>query len=296
MEIIKNIFDLNKATKYFNNLGFVPTMGGIHDGHISLIKNSKKKCKKTIVSIFVNPTQFNNKKDFTTYPRNLTNDIKILKKNKVDFLFIPNVKEIYKEKFKSIKINRSDKILCAKHRKGHFEGVLNVMNRLLYIIRAKYVFMGEKDYQQLYLIKKYLSKKFNVKIINCKTVRDKNNIALSTRNNLLTKTNYLKLVEINREFKKSIGKLFQKPPKASAVKINGKRAYKLLREKKDFETKRKKVFVYSILPFLIFRSLEQIRNNVCHNNLDVKLIGGGGGFRCSYFKETHSPICVQIRF
>ena len=201
MEIIKNIFDLNKATKYFNNLGFVPTMGGIHDGHISLIKNSKKKCKKTIVSIFVNPTQFNNKKDFTTYPRNLTNDIKILKKNKVDFLFIPNVKEIYKEKFKSIKINRSDKILCAKHRKGHFEGVLNVMNRLLYIIRAKYVFMGEKDYQQLYLIKKYLSKKFNVKIINCKTVRDKNNIALSTRNNLLTKKNYLKLVEINREFK-----------------------------------------------------------------------------------------------
>ena len=98
MEIIKNILDLNKAINNFKNFGFVPTMGGIHEGHISLIKNSQKKCKKTIVSIFVNPTQFNDKNDFKKYPRRLIQDIKILKKLKIDFLFIPNEREIYKKK------------------------------------------------------------------------------------------------------------------------------------------------------------------------------------------------------
>ena len=137
MEIIKNILDLNKAIKDFKNFGFVPTMGGIHDGHISLIKNSQKICKKTIVSIFINPTQFNYKNDFKKYPRNLKNDIKILKNIKIDYLFIPSVNEIYKDKNINIKLYKKDKILCAIHRKGHFEGVLNLMNRLLNIIRAK---------------------------------------------------------------------------------------------------------------------------------------------------------------
>ncbi len=98
MKIVKNILDLNKAIKDFKNFGFVPTMGGIHKGHISLIKNSQKICKKTIVSIFVNPTQFNNKDDYKKYPKNLNKDIKILKNNKVDYLFIPKVFDIYKKK------------------------------------------------------------------------------------------------------------------------------------------------------------------------------------------------------
>ena len=96
MEIIKNILDLNKAIKDFKNFGFVPTMGGIHEGHISLIKNSQKICKKTIVSIFINPTQFNNKADFKKYPRNLKNDIKILKKEKenISVFALENILEI----------------------------------------------------------------------------------------------------------------------------------------------------------------------------------------------------------
>jgi len=191
MEIIKNILDLNKAIKDFKNFGFVPTMGGIHNGHISLIKNSQRRCKKTIVSIFVNPKQFNDKVDFKKYPRNLNKDINVLKRLKVDFLFMPEVFDIYRKSYKKIKIYKKDKILCAKFRKGHFEGVLNVMNRLMSIIKAKYIFMGEKDFQQIYLIKKYLSKKHNVKIINCPTVRDKNYIALSTRNQHLNKGNYI---------------------------------------------------------------------------------------------------------
>ena len=210
MQIIKKVFDLNKAINSFKDFGFVPTMGGIHNGHISLIKKSQKKCKKTIVSIFINPTQFNSKNDYKNYPRNIIKDIKLLKKMKVDFVFIPKSKEIYKKKFGAIKINKSDKILCAAYRKGHFEGVLNVMNRLLYLIKAKNVFMGEKDFQQLFLIKKYLSKKHKVNIINCKTIRDENHVALSTRNNLLSKKKYSNLIKIINEFKKLKKKLLFK--------------------------------------------------------------------------------------
>ena len=196
MKIIKNIFELNKAIKNYKNIGFVPTMGGIHKGHVSLIKNSQKKKGKTIVSIFVNPTQFNEKKDFKKYPRNTKRDISILKKLKVSYLFLPEIEEIYKKKIKKFTLNKFDKILCAKHRKGHFEGVLNVMNRLLSIIKSKYVFMGEKDFQQYTLIKKILGKKFNVKIIGCPTIRENNKIALSTRNKLLSITDTKKASKI----------------------------------------------------------------------------------------------------
>ncbi len=196
MKIINNIFDLNKAIQNFKGFGFVPTMGGIHEGHISLIKKSKKSCKRTIVSVFVNPKQFNDKKDFKKYPRNLNKDINILKRLKINYLFVPSVNDVYRDKKKKFKLNSGDKILCAKYRKGHFEGVLNVMDRLLSLIKPKKVFMGEKDFQQLYLIKKYLSIKHSIKIINCKTIRDKNNIALSTRNNLLKNNEYKKVVAI----------------------------------------------------------------------------------------------------
>tara|TARA_Y100000741_G_scaffold14465_1_gene11385 strand:- start:994 stop:1806 length:813 start_codon:yes stop_codon:yes gene_type:complete len=187
MKIIKNIFELNKAIKNYKNIGFVPTMGGIHRGHTSLIKASQRKNFKTIVSIFVNPNQFNKKKDFNNYPRNITKDIQILKKNKVNYLFTPNIKELYKRKMKKFTLKKNEKVLCAKFRPGHFEGVLDVMNRLLSLIKSKHVFMGEKDFQQYLLIKKILGKKFKIKIVRCPIVRDKNKIALSTRNNLLNK-------------------------------------------------------------------------------------------------------------
>ena len=187
MKIITSIFDLNKEIKDYKNIGFVPTMGGIHMGHESLIKASQKKKSKTIVSIFVNPTQFNKSSDFKKYPRNIKKDIISLKKLNVDYLFVPKTKDIYKFKAAKFVLKKNDKILCAKFRKGHFEGVLNVMNRLMSIVKSKDLFMGEKDYQQLYLIRRFLSKKFNVRINACPTVRTANKIALSTRNNLLNK-------------------------------------------------------------------------------------------------------------
>ena len=196
MKIITSIFDLNKEIKNYKNIGFVPTMGGIHAGHESLIKASQKKKSKTIVSIFINPTQFNKKNDFKKYPRNIKKDIAILKKLNVDYLFRPSVKDIYRFKSKKFNLKKSDKILCAKSRNGHFEGVLNVMNRLMSIIKSKDLYMGEKDYQQLYLIKKFLSKKFRVRINSCPTIRIKNNVALSTRNKLLNKKYLKKASEI----------------------------------------------------------------------------------------------------
>jgi len=211
MKILLNNNDLNEALYGVSNLGFVPTMGGLHKGHISLIKKSLKQCKKTIVSIFVNPTQFNNKKDFLNYPRNNNLDLSILKKLGVHFVFIPNKKDIYNFKRKNkIKLMEKNKILCAKFRKGHFEGVIDIMDRLTRLIKPKKIFMGEKDYQQYLLVKKFLEEKYRVKIIKCNTVRLANNVALSSRNIFLNKRDLLIAGEIINElinFKKILKKL-----------------------------------------------------------------------------------------
>ena len=189
MKILLNNQILNSELRPFNDVGFVPTMGGIHKGHISLIKRSIKLCKKTIVSIFVNPSQFNSKKDFKTYPSNIKKDLSILKKVRgIDFIYIPESKDIYNYKKKSqIKIKKIDKILCAKFRRGHFEGVLDVMDRLTNLIKPKKIFMGKKDFQQFFLVKKFIEKRYKTKIIGCKTIRDKNKLALSSRNYLFNK-------------------------------------------------------------------------------------------------------------
>ena len=155
MKILLNNLTLFKTLRPFNDIGFVPTMGGIHDGHISLIKKSIKYSKKTIVSIFINPKQFNNKNDFKSYPSNIKKDLKILKKiKKIDYVYIPKFKDIYKNNNRpKIKINKSDKILCAKFRKGHFEGVLNVVNHLKILIKLKKFLREKKNYKNLYKLK-----------------------------------------------------------------------------------------------------------------------------------------------
>ena len=154
MKVLLNNNDLIDVIKNIKNIGFVPTMGSLHKGHESLIKESQKKTKNTIVSIFVNPKQFNDKKDFARYPQNQKKDLTILKKLNVDYVFIPSVENIYpkKSKNKNFSIDKNLNILCAKYRKGHFEGVLEVMNRLTYLIKPNKIFMGEKDFQQLQMV------------------------------------------------------------------------------------------------------------------------------------------------
>ena len=191
MKILLNKTSLSKSLGQFDDIGFVPTMGSIHKGHISLINRSNQFCKKTVVSIFVNPKQFNNRKDFKTYPKNIKRDLQFLRKTKkVDFIFIPKFKDIFKDNKKpKIKLNKKDKILCAKFRKGHFEGVLDVMDRLTNIVKPNKIFMGNKDFQQLFLVRKFLNKKHNTYVIGCKTIRERNKVAISSRNYLLSKEN-----------------------------------------------------------------------------------------------------------
>jgi len=153
MKIFKSKSKLQKEIKNIKNISFVPTMGGLHRGHISLIKKSKTFKGKSLVSIFVNPKQFDQKKDYLRYPRNIRKDLNILKRLGVDFIFLPNFKDLYYFKVKNkIFLDKFSKKLCGKTRKGHFKGVLNVVNRFLEIINPKYIFLGIKDFQQLYLI------------------------------------------------------------------------------------------------------------------------------------------------
>ncbi len=184
MKIFKDKKSLIKEISNYKNLSFVPTMGSLHKGHISLIKKAKKKRGKIIVSIYVNPKQFNSKTDFKKYPKNLTKDLKILKKEKIDYLYLPSTNDIYN--FRSnlpIYLHHFSKKLCGKFRPGHFKGVVNVVNRFLQIIKPRYMFLGIKDLQQLILLKLHVIKN-NIKtiIIPCNTVRSSSGIALSSRN------------------------------------------------------------------------------------------------------------------
>ena len=248
MKILLNNSDLNEALHSVSNLGFVPTMGSLHNGHISLIKRSLKECKKTIVSIFVNPTQFNNKYDYKKYPRNYKKDLSILKKLNVNFVFFPKKNDVYyyKRKF-PIKINLNDRIMCAKFRKGHFEGVLDVMDRLTKSIKPQKIYMGEKDFQQLHLVKKHISKIYKSRIISCKTIRDKNKIALSSRNLLLNKAELFKAGKIAKDlifFKKQLVK---------------KKNYKTLLSNK----KKELINLYNIrIDYLELRNISNLKNSV----------------------------------
>src|SRR6056300_684070 len=149
-------------------------------------------------------------KEIKKYPKNINKDLKILKKLKVDLVFIPKTKDIYNSKrLKKISLSQKDKILCAKYRKGHFEGVIDVMDRLTKLITPNKIFMGEKDYQQFFLLKKFIEKRYPSKIINCKTIRDNKSIALSSRN-ILLKSKSLKIaanvVKELRNIKKNLNK------------------------------------------------------------------------------------------
>ncbi len=188
MKIISNKTQIREFAQNKKNLGFVPTMGGIHEGHISLMKRSVKECDFSIVSIFINKQQFNKKSDFLKYPRILKKDIKKIKKLKIDVLYLPKDKEIYPGGYnRKIKISQLKKRLCGKFRPGHFEGVVDVIDRFIKIINPKKIYLGKKDLQQLKIIEDFLSKHHPMcKVVPCKIIRERSGIAMSSRNYLLT--------------------------------------------------------------------------------------------------------------
>ena len=188
MKIISNKSKLLKHIHRNENLGLVPTMGGIHSGHISLINKSIHQCAKTIVTIFINKPQFNKKNDYIKYPRIIKKDISKLKKLKINYLYLPSAKQIYPDGVnKKIKITAFSKKLCGKSRPGHFVAVVDVIERFIKLIKPKKIYLGEKDMQQLKIIEDFTKKNYpEIKIIPCKTIREKNGIACSSRNILLS--------------------------------------------------------------------------------------------------------------
>ena len=188
MKIIVNKNKLRELIHNEKNLGFVPTMGALHMGHMSLVKKCITECDKSIVTIFVNKPQFNRKDDYKKYPRLLKKDISILRKLKIDYLYLPLEKQIYPNgQNKNIKISSLEKKLCGKFRPGHFKAIVDVIDRFINIIRPKRIYFGEKDMQQLKILTHYIKKNHkSTKVIGCKTIREKNGVACSSRNLLLS--------------------------------------------------------------------------------------------------------------
>jgi pantoate--beta-alanine ligase len=183
---------ISAAKKAGKKVGFVPTMGALHNGHISLVQTAKKNCDYIVVSIFVNPTQFNDKKDYDKYPRNIETDLKFLSKEKIDLVFNPDEKEMYpKPDKRKFSFGKLDQILEGKHRPGHFNGVAQVVSKLFDMVNPDQAFFGQKDYQQVLVIKDLVKQlKLNVEIIPCPIIRDEEGLALSSRNQLLTEEEY----------------------------------------------------------------------------------------------------------
>jgi pantoate--beta-alanine ligase len=190
MIIFKHIKDISNylsgQQKKGRRIGFVPTMGALHQGHISLINSCNKKNDITVCSIFINPTQFNNSKDFDKYPVTIEQDIDFLEKNECDVLFLPSTKEIYPPDYPltyKYDLGYIETILEGKFRPGHFQGVCQVMQRLLEIIHPQQLFLGQKDYQQCMVISKLIAiSKMPVEIIIEPTLREKDGLAMSSRN------------------------------------------------------------------------------------------------------------------
>lgn len=190
MFIFHSALDLQQFLKYkrsdLSKTGFVPTMGALHQGHLSLIKYSKDNSETTVCSIFVNPTQFNDPKDFAKYPKTTEQDIEMLIKAGCDILFFPTVQEIYPSGTTQIpryELGYLETVLEGKYRPGHFQGVCQVVDRLLDIVNPDFLFMGQKDFQQCMVINKLIQlKNYNTQMLIIETLREKDGLAMSSRN------------------------------------------------------------------------------------------------------------------
>ena len=198
MKILLNKNDLNEALNDVSDLGFVPTMGSLHQGHISLIKRSKNNCIKTIVSIFVNPTQFNDNKDLEKYPNTIEADLKSLEQMEVDIVFIPKFEDLYRnEKKLAVNITEIEQKMEGSKRPGHFDGVIRVLSIFFNLIKPNYAYFGEKDYQQVLVVQQLINQHFpTISLIKCPTIREHNGLAKSSRNKLLSESAFNRSGEI----------------------------------------------------------------------------------------------------
>ncbi|BBM82707.1 pantoate--beta-alanine ligase [Candidatus Uabimicrobium amorphum] len=187
MKIITSI-EQWKAVRKNGDIGFVPTMGALHRGHISLVERARHENSTCVVSIFVNPTQFNDKADFNTYPQTWEEDIAKLEKADIDYVFSPKYEELYRDNYRyKVAENEMSSVLCGESRPGHFDGVLTVVMKLLNIVCPTRAYFGKKDYQQYMLICDMVEAFFmNIEIVGCEIIREEDGLAMSSRNLLLS--------------------------------------------------------------------------------------------------------------
>ena len=194
---------LEKPIFQDKKIGFVPTMGALHPGHLSLIADSKQNCDITIASIFVNPTQFNDPKDYEKYPVTIDTDCRLLEEAKTDILFLPSVVEMYPQGTttkKQYDLAELENLLEGKYRPGHFQGVCQVVERLLEIVQPSQLFMGQKDYQQCMVVQRLIElMRVNVQLNISPTLRESDGLAMSSRNLRLSEEQRLQATAIYKE-------------------------------------------------------------------------------------------------
>lgn len=255
MKVIERINDL-KIIDQKRPIALIPTMGNLHEGHLSLVKQSIELQLNPLVTIYVNPLQFGPNEDFEKYPRTINQDKKNLEKYKCAYLYLPEKTELLKG-IKKLKAPYS-KFLCAKKRPGHFDGVITIVNRFLELIKPEYCFFGQKDFQQQLIIQNHLNaNKLSTKLIVGETVRDENGLALSSRNNYLTQTEkkdasiiYKYLNEIADQLKKIHQETFNDISKSTSIIC------------KEYKNKfKEKGFDVDYLAIVNSKNLEKIRKD-----------------------------------
>jgi len=226
MRIVKTIKNLrqvlNEARRKGQKIGFVPTMGYFHEGHLSLMRRAKKECDTSVVSIYVNPRQFDRKEDLTGYPRDIKRDATMIEKENVDILFIPSDNDVYPNCYLTyIDVEKISGMLCGKYRPGHFKGVATVVAKLLNMVRPDVMYLGQKDAQQVVVLKRMLADlNFPVSIRVVPTAREKDGLAMSSRNTRLTAQERLQAPVLHKALKEA--SLNIRSGERSASKIIGR--------------------------------------------------------------------------
>ncbi|MEJ5229753.1 MAG: pantoate--beta-alanine ligase [Pseudothermotoga sp.] len=206
MQVIKTVSEMKNLASELRKektIGFVPTMGYLHQGHLSLVKRSKSENDVTVVSIFVNPTQFGPNEDYTSYPRDLKRDLSMLEKEKVDFVFVPEVEEMYPKGYSTyINEEKLSRYLCGKSRPGHFRGVCTVVAKLFNIVKPHRAYFGQKDAQQFRVIRRMVRDlNIDVEVVECPIVREPDGLAMSSRNVYLSSEERAQAVALSKSLK-----------------------------------------------------------------------------------------------
>ena len=200
MQVVHTVEEIKQKRIEFSQrkIGFVPTMGALHEGHLALVKKCKSESELSIVSIFVNPTQFNDNKDLEKYPNTIEVDLKSLEQMDVDIVFIPKYEDLYQNEQKlDVNIIEIEQKMEGSKRPGHFEGVIRVLSIFFNLIKPNYAYFGEKDYQQVLVVQQLINQHFpTISLIKCPTIRERNGLAKSSRNKLLSESAFNRSGEI----------------------------------------------------------------------------------------------------